>query len=62
MHAPGVEEVRAFVEREGLWVTPETFVAHYGARCWTVDGRPIQDWRALAKKWDSKERMKKGKC
>lgn len=58
---PGVEEVRSFVGAEGLWVNPEAFVGHYGSRGWTVDGRPVQDWRALARKWDEREREKKNR-
>jgi hypothetical protein len=58
---PTVEQVREFITREKLWVNPDTFVAHYGSRRWMVDGRPVMDWKALARKWDAKEREKKGK-
>ena len=58
---PTVEQVREFITKEKLWVNPDTFVAHYGSRRWMVDGRPVMDWKALARKWDAKEREKKGK-
>lgn len=55
--APGLDEVAAFFEAEGISVDPYRFWGVNETRGWcSGDGRPIDDWRRLAKSWAAHER------
>lgn len=49
--APSVDEVRAFVNAEGLKVEPEVFVDFYESHGWCVGRTPIKNWRATVRLW-----------
>lgn len=57
---PSLEEVRVFCREIQSTVDAEAFYNHYTACGWTVNGRPIHDWQAKLRYWDSEDR-KKGK-
>lgn len=48
---PRADEVRAFVEQEGLKVHAETFVDFYDSHGWLVGKTPIKNWRATVRLW-----------
>lgn len=49
--APGVNEVKAFVEKEGLCVDAATFVDFYESHGWCVGRTAIKNWKATARLW-----------
>jgi hypothetical protein len=53
---PTLECVTAFVEEEGLTFDVEDFFNYYAARGWKLGGAPVADWKALALRWQSKEK------
>lgn len=48
---PRVDEVRAFVDHEGLKVHAETFVDFYDSHGWYVGKTPIKNWQATVRLW-----------
>lgn len=58
---PFADEVRAFVEEEGLCVDPETFVDFYDSRGWKVGTTAIKNWKATVRLWHRRAVGKEGK-
>ena len=54
--APSLDEVEAFFK--GRPGDPERFWHYYSATGWTVHGKPVTNWRALAENWIRNERSK----
>ena len=52
---PSLQQVKAFVFQEGLRILPEDFVDYYTANGWRIGQQPIQDWKAVARRWSRKE-------
>ena len=50
---PTVEEVRAYVEAEGLSVDPEAFVRYYSPEWKDKDGKPVHNWKLKVRMWES---------
>lgn len=48
---PPVEEVREFVQEEGLCVEAETFVDFYESHGWKVGQTEIKNWKATVRLW-----------
>ena len=40
----------------GAAVVPEDFVDYYNANGWHIGNQPVWDWKALARRWDRKEK------
>lgn len=57
---PSLEEVKAFCREIKSTVDPAAFHSHYSSTGWTVNGKPIADWKAKLRYWDVEDR-KKGK-
>ena len=53
---PTVEEARTYFAASALKGDPAEFVDHFDAQGWTRgNGRPIEDWRALARMWSRRQ-------
>lgn len=53
---PSVDEVRAYCQERKNSIDPQRFVDFYTANGWVQGkGKPIQDWRAVVRLWESKE-------
>lgn len=52
-----VEEVRTFLDGEGLAATdPDDFLNYYNTVGWVENGhRPVADWKAAARRWNARE-------
>ncbi len=50
---PTVEEVRAYVEKEGLSVDPEAFVRYYAPEWKDKNGEPVKNWKLKVRMWES---------
>ena len=49
---PTVDEVRAYIEENGLNIDPEYFVDYYATRDWkTKGGQKVKDWKACIRTW-----------
>ena len=53
---PSLPQVKEFVFQEGLRFLPEDFVDYYNANGWMIGKQPIQDWKAVARRWSRKEK------
>ena len=53
---PSFGEVRDYILREGLGISPEDFMDYYTANGWTIGGAPVRDWKAVARRWGRKEK------
>ena len=50
--APSLDEVKAYIEQNGLRVNPDKFFASYEASGWCLsNGRKMIDWQAQARVW-----------
>ena len=56
---PTLDEVCAYAKEIGSKADPERFYDYYLARGWKVGNDPINDWRALFRKWSADEKPKK---
>ena len=56
---PSLDEVCAFAKEIDSKADPERFYDYYLARGWKIGNDPINDWRALFRKWSADERPKK---
>jgi hypothetical protein len=56
---PTYDEVKNFVESQGMGIDPEWFYEYYTNAGWLdKGGKPIRNWKAKAKGWDKKDRAK----
>ena len=53
---PGLQEVKAYIQENGLQMDAEQFYDYYTARGWKLGGSPIADWTALARNWSRRQR------
>lgn len=53
---PTLEEVRAFCDEARVNVNPQKFFDYYDSRGWSINGRPIRDFKALLRSWSEHER------
>lgn len=58
-NGPTLDEVCAYAKEIGSKADPERFYDYYLARGWKVGNDPINDWKALFRKWSESERPKK---
>ena len=58
---PSKKEVVDFCRTENLEVDPDLFFKLYESQNWTIDGKPIKNWKALLVKWDSGKTKSKQK-
>lgn len=50
---PSEEDVRAYCQSRGNTVDPVRFVTYYEAEQWCRNGRPIRDWKAVVRYWET---------
>ena len=50
---PTVDDVRAYVEAEGLSVDPEAFVKYYAPEWKDGNGKPVKSWKLKVRMWES---------
>ena len=53
---PGLQDVKAYIQENGLSVNAEQFYDYYTARGWMLSGTQIVDWTALLRNWERRER------
>lgn len=55
---PTLESISGYCQSEGLhFVDARRFFEHYERTKWTTkDGRPVEDWKGLLRKWDKQDR------
>lgn len=56
---PTLQQVKDYASEIGSIVDPERFYQFYSAKHWKVGNDPINDWKAVFKKWTTDERPKK---
>ena len=60
LSVPSLEDVKTFYREEGLKGNPERFFYLYDAREWKDDhGKPVRNWKALARYWSAGEKTPK---
>ena len=52
---PSLDVVKEFFEWRGLTIDPVTFWNYYEARGWKINGQPMENWKASAIAWNSRE-------
>lgn len=50
-----LEEVRTYVEDQGLAMDSGKFFDYYSAKGWMLGSNPVRDWRALVRGWAKRE-------
>lgn len=53
---PVLQDVKAYIQENGLSVNAEQFYDYYTARGWMLSGTQIADWTALVRNWERRER------
>ena len=53
---PVLQDVKAYIQENGLSVNAEQFYDYYAARGWMLSGTQIADWTALVRNWERRER------
>lgn len=53
---PTREAVAAYAAGAGLTIDAARFCDYYATRGWTVNGTPMQDWRAAVRTWVSRDK------
>jgi predicted phage replisome organizer len=57
---PTLDEVRTYCEERKNNIDPEYFIDYYASQQWKkANGRPVADWKACVRQWESKEKPKK---
>ena len=58
---PDPEQVRAYCRERGNTVNADRFCDYYAAQGWRLsNGRPLKDWKAAVRNWESRERASGG--
>ena len=52
---PSVEEVRAYIAKQGYWVDAQHFVDYYTSNGWMVGRNKMRDWKAAVRTWARKD-------
>lgn len=58
---PSLDDVRKYAKETGSNVDPERFYQFYSDKDWMTGNEPINDWKALFRKWSADEKPKKPK-
>ena len=58
---PTLAEVKDFAQEIGSNVDPERFFQFYSGKDWMTGSEPINDWKAVFRKWSAGEKPKKQK-
>lgn len=58
---PTLDEVKDFAQEIGSNVDPERFYQFYSGKDWMTGNEPINDWKAVFRKWSADEKPKKQK-
>ena len=53
---PVLQDIKAYIQENGLSVDAEQFYDYYTARGWMLNGTQIVDWTALLRNWERRER------
>ena len=53
---PVLQDIKAYIQENGLSVDAEQFYDYYTARGWMLSGTQIVDWTALLRNWERRER------
>lgn len=53
---PVLQDVKAYIQENGLSVNAEQFYDYYTARGWMLSGTQIVDWMSLVRNWERRER------
>lgn len=54
---PDYEEVKSYCRERSNGIDPQHFIDYYTANGWTQGpGRPVLDWKALVRTWETRER------
>ena len=57
---PTLEEIKAYCEERKNNIDPEYFIDYYASQHWIkANGRPVADWKACVRQWESIEKPKK---
>lgn len=59
--APSLDDVKKYAQETGSNVDPERFYQFYSDKDWMTGNEPINDWKALFRKWSAGEKPKKPK-
>ena len=49
---PVLQDIKAYIQENGLSVDAEQFYDYYTARGWMLSGTQIVDWTALLRNWE----------
>jgi hypothetical protein len=61
--APTHKDITKYCAENNLKIDVDKFFAHYRSIGWkTVSGAPIEDWKALAQKWNAEDKAKIVAC
>ena len=58
---PSLDDVKKYAQETGSNVDPERFYQFYSDKDWMTGNEPINDWKALFRKWSAGEKPKKPK-
>lgn len=53
---PSVNEVKAYVSKNGYSVDAERFVNFYASKGWVIGKSPMKDWKAAVRTWEAGRR------
>lgn len=57
---PTIEEIEAYIKSQGYKSSAEEFFNYHEAGGWVIGrNKPMRDWRAAVRTWESKERKKR---
>ncbi len=57
---PTLDEIKAYCDERKNNIDPEYFIDYYASQQWKkANGRPVADWKACVRQWESKEKPKK---
>lgn len=56
---PSLDDVKKYAQETGSNVDPERFYQFYSGKDWMTGNEPINDWKAVFRKWSADERPKK---
>ena len=56
---PTLQQVKDYASEIGSIVDPERFFKFYSDKNWKINGDPVNDWKAVFRKWTADERPKK---
>ena len=54
---PTLDDVISYCQQMSFTFSPERFFNYYEALGWQKNGQPIMNWKAVARNWQSRERV-----